>query len=1238
MLARLIISVCFYCLISFANNCFAQPVSPKLMLPIGSKLELLSAQFSPDGKRIVTASADKTAMVWDAITGNLLLILDDHKDIVSYAEYSPDGKRIVTSSYDNLIRMWDAETGEQLYALKGHKDSVFSVHFSPDGRKIVSASADGTAKLWDAVTRRLIADLSGHDAKVNSAEFSPDGKYIVSASVNGTAAIWDAKTGVGKYLGGKPEDQHRGSVTSAQFSSDNNYIVTASLDKTAKIWDVKSGKLLKTFTKNTNGLNSAEFSLDGSKIVTSSRDHTARIWNVADGKLLFTLEGHGNSVKSAQFTPDGKKIITTSFDFTARIWDVTTGRIDAVLIEHKRTVWSAAYSKDNTKFVTASYDGTAKVWDLATGEMLTDLKGHTNWIYSAMFSPDGKKIVTATDDSTAKVWDAVTGELLVNLKGGSGWVLSAKFSPDGKKILATYRDSTIKIWDAASGNIEINFSTRKSTFKYAEYSEEGKKAVFVTGKDSIKVYDAVTFDTIFTRFRHEGVTSAKFSHDGLRIITSSEKDSTAKIWDATNGKLLQTLTGHDDGVLFAAFSPDNNKIVTTSIDRTAIIWNSAGIATDTLIGHTEKVIYASFSPDSKKIVTASEDRSARVWDVASGKLLFNLKGHKDWVNTAQFDSAGKKIITASGDNTVKVWNADNGKLLYTFFAVDSTDYLVVDPSNHYDGTETARNLLYFTCGSEKIGLDQVKDDLWVPGLAERLNKGEMIKEKTLDQLDVCGRIPEVEAIDFSNNIFQFTITPGRDSLGETILFVNGIETRRYNKDQLLNNDGILELNISKDSLSRYLIANEENWVSVKSYTAGNKISSNVAKITIEKDENISDVKPNIYAVMIGTSQYKKANKNPDSIFDTDIDLSYPAVDARAVSQIVELAAKKMYGNEHVFFYTLTTDSADALKPDKRTIKLILDSIGKKATANDILLIFLSGHGVMSDEDNSNLFYYMTADASSLNDEKTFPEVGISTESLMEWISPKNIPAQKRILILDACHSGQAINDLLGANKVKEIDKLNERSGLFILSASASKQSAFESDKYAHGYLTYSLLKVIKQRPDILEDGKNLNISRWFNAAGRSVNEIANEEGNDQKTQIFSVIDFNIGEVDSAVISNIKLEGEKPMFTASSFQNADSAVNDDDLGLTKSVNEALQEISTKGKESKIVFAMTSPAGDAYSMNGSYKNKDGEMKIEVRIRKGKDKLCEFEEKKKATESMKDLADRIIKKAVDCVEANK
>lgn len=1258
MLRHLCLAFSF--LVAGAVTVFPQQLTPKLMLPIGSRLELLSARFSPDGKRILTASADKTAMLWDLAAGNLIIVLDGHKDKLASAEFSPDGKKIVTASYDNMVKLWDAGTGALLFTFEGHKDVVFSARFSSDNRKIISASADGTAKLWDAVTRRLILTLPEPAAKANVAEFSPDGTMAVIAFADGKAGILNIKKNEFNYLvdrsadGVSPDKKnraHTASVITAQFSNDNNYVVTASEDRTAKIWDIKNGSLKKVLAKHKDRLYSARFSPDGSKVVTASKDRVAMIWNIADENVL-QLTGHGASVLSAQFTLDGKKIITTSFDTTARIWDAESGHPDAVLRGHGRTVFSAALSSDSTRLVTASYDGTAKIWDIESRNLIITLAGHTNWVYSAMYSADGKKIVTATDDKAIKVWDAVTGSLLANLKGHKDWVYFAMFSPDGRKIVSTSRDKTIKIWDVATGEEDLNFRA-KDMRQFSDYSPDGSKIVFATGNNSIQIIDTLTWDTVSSSIRHSQMRIAKFSSDGQRIITASG-DSTARVWDLATSNLLHTLKGHDDAVLFAAYSPDNRTIVTTSSDQTAILWDSSGIARDTLIGHADKVTYASFSSDSKKLVTASEDETARIWDVKTGDLLTILKGHTDWVNTAQFDAEGKKVITASGDNTVKVWNADNGNLLYTFFAVDSTDYLVVDANNHFDGSENARNMLYFTCGSEVVSLDQVKDELWVPNLAEELNAGRVVKSKTLSQLDVCGLIPEVTSIEGDPGKFSFTITARRGGLGDVVLFVNGIEARRYNKTQLDSLPGNYAVSIAKDSLTGYFIAGEENSVTLKAYTGDNLISSPEAKINIEKDS--STVTSNLYAVMVGTSTYKENSNSAERLFDTNISLNYPAIDARTVSQTLAVAARKMLntdGKEHVFMYNLTTDSADVLKPNKKNIKLVLDSIGKMATANDILLIFLSGHGVMDESGDRKRFYYMTADASSLLDEKAYPVVGISTDTLAEWIRPKNIRAQKRILILDACHSGQAINDLLVSNvqqsnaaletgdrshMIKDMDRLNEKSGLFVLSASASTKSAFESDKYAHGYLTYSLLKAIKRQPDILEDGKNLNISRWFNAAGKTVKEIAREENNDQKTQIFSVTDFNIGEVDSLVKSNIKLKGEKPIFTGSVFQTADSVFDSiagrDPLGLSKAVNDLLQE--TAVKEKKIVFSQNAGGHDEYMVTGSYVQSDGKLILRFVIKKGDIAVCNFEETGAAgKENLKELTGRILIKVMDCLE---
>jgi hypothetical protein len=121
---------------------------------------LVTAALSPDGKRILTASRDYTARLWDAETGKQIgEPLAGHRDTVSSAAFSPDGKRIVTASYDNTARLWDAETGKPIgEPLKGHTGPVLSAAFSPDGKRIVTAGRDGTARLWDAETGKQIGD------------------------------------------------------------------------------------------------------------------------------------------------------------------------------------------------------------------------------------------------------------------------------------------------------------------------------------------------------------------------------------------------------------------------------------------------------------------------------------------------------------------------------------------------------------------------------------------------------------------------------------------------------------------------------------------------------------------------------------------------------------------------------------------------------------------------------------------------------------------------------------------------------------------------------------------------------------------------------------------------------------------------------------------------------------------------------------------------------------------------
>jgi len=657
-----------------------------------------SAAFSPDGTRIVTASHDKTARVWDAATGATLAELKGHTHVVFSASFSTDGARIVTASWDDTARVWDAATRATVAELKGHTRSVLSAAFSPDGAQIVTASDDQTARVWEAATGATLAELKGHSGVVRRASFSPDGARIVTASDDQTARVWEAATGatLAELKG------HSGVVRRASFSPDGTRIVTASWDNTARVWDAATGATLAELKGHTRWVNSAAFSPDGTRIVTASDDQTARVWEAATGATVAELKGHTSSVWSAAFSPDGKRIVTASDDQTARVWDSATGASLAELKGHTSSVWSAAFSPDGTRIATASRDNTARVWDAATGaspdeferhwlrrrdaatgSTLVVLEGRTELVWSVSFRPDGTRIVTESRDGTAWAWDAATGAspdeferhwlherdaatgaTLGVLKGHTELVTSAAFSPDGARIATASRDNTARVWDAATGATLAEFKGHTSWVNSASFSPDGTRVVTVSDDETARVWDAATGATLAElKGQTQLVFSASFSPDGARIATAS-RDNTARVWDVATEVTLAELKGHTDSVRSAAFSPDGTRIVTASDDETARVWDEAtGAALAVLKGHSDLVRRASFSPDGTRIVTASWDGTARVWDAATGATLAELKGHTDQVWSATFSPDGTRIATASWDNTARVWDAATGATL-----------------------------------------------------------------------------------------------------------------------------------------------------------------------------------------------------------------------------------------------------------------------------------------------------------------------------------------------------------------------------------------------------------------------------------------------------------------------------------------------------------------------------------------------------------------------------------------------
>jgi WD40 repeat protein/tRNA A-37 threonylcarbamoyl transferase component Bud32 len=595
-----------------------------------------SVAYSPDGRRLASASRDQTVKVSDAGTGELVLTLRGHSDYVRAVAFSPDGLCIATASVDGTVKVWDAATGLETFTLSGHTSPVWDVAYSPDGRCIASTSFDGTVKVWDAEKGKVMLTLRGHTGVIYRVAYSPDGRRLASAGQDGTVKVWDVATR--QELMALPG--HTSDVASVAYSPDGRRIASSSLDQTVKIWDAATGQELRTLCGHTKSVDRVAYSPDGRRLASASMDGKVKVWDAATGQELLTLRGHSSGVASVAYSPDGRRLASASQDQTVRVWDVVTGQEALTLRGVLNHQGGLAYSPDGHHIASAGQDRTVKVWDAATGQDVLTLRGHTSFVLGVAYSPDGRRIASTSQNGEMKVCDAVTGEVVLTLNGQTGSVCGVAYSPDGRRLASAGQDGTVKVWDAATGQELLTLRGHTGPAFGVAYMPSPSLAPALPSGG------------------HTGsVVGVAYSPDGRRLASTGLTDRTVKVWDAATGQELLTLRGHLDSVRGVTYSPDGRRIASTSVDRTVKVWDAAtGQELLTLRAHTGFVFGAAYSPDGRRLASAGQDGTVKVWDAATGQELLTLREHTGPVFGVAYSPDGHHIASASFDQTVKVWD------------------------------------------------------------------------------------------------------------------------------------------------------------------------------------------------------------------------------------------------------------------------------------------------------------------------------------------------------------------------------------------------------------------------------------------------------------------------------------------------------------------------------------------------------------------------------------------------------
>lgn len=619
-------------------------------LDLPDNLTVYDVAVSPDGRLIALATDDHRGgyiKLWDRQQGDFVsrrFGLEDtsfesqedyedkhrlgHMDPVVSVQFSRDGTKLLTASLDESARVWNVETGRQMARLfgtdtSGHEarvwDAVFCPNFEKDAEgnlirdesgqlqplpetQIVTVSEDRTARVWvdetgkwnDAGEVTPLPPFTGHDAPIYSVACSPDGQYIATGGFGRRVFLWrpedipqiDQGELYRMQIEGLPIPQtpyrelsgHNGSIRSLEFGTPSEpgsrdlVLLTGSDDNTLKVWNVdREGSFekinpVKTFRGHGGYVRDCVFNPEGTWILSVSHDQTAKRWSLEDDAETEVhlvngtpLDGHDDNVDAVgfSFTNQEKKLVTASRDNTSHIYELKNKNRwerEHVLAEgHDNLIPAGVYFDGGSKLATAAFDNTARVWDLRSGTEKLKLPG-TGYAGVVAASSDGRWILTGSDNKNpedqpweAKLWNARSGELLATFGQHSREVTAVAFAntPDanGDLLLATAdARGRLFLWRFSSVDFQVTEVRRMVRFQ--------------------------------DRYAHNRrITGLAFLPNDNRLVSSSY-DKAVTVWDVATGEPLPRLEMiHPREVSSMGLTADGRLLVTTCFDNVVRLWN-----------------------------------------------------------------------------------------------------------------------------------------------------------------------------------------------------------------------------------------------------------------------------------------------------------------------------------------------------------------------------------------------------------------------------------------------------------------------------------------------------------------------------------------------------------------------------------------------------------------------------------------------------------------------------------------
>jgi WD40 repeat protein len=1109
---------------------------PELILQTGHTRSINAVVFSPDNRWLASGGKDNVIKIWDLATGNILRTLYGHTTNVNALAVSPDGKLLASGSGDindqrdlgtftqggvvggaeeNTVRIWSVQTGQQLRVLRGAALPVGAVAFSSDGRTLTSVSGDAI-KVWDVA--------AGTELRSQKTQYGKSGMEKLN-SLDSLGCVFGC--------GNKQRNQEaqrlkdfKLSASKIAVSANGQIAAVGQPDKAVKVYDASSGREVRElpFKALPEAENSSlAFSTDGRLLAFRRNSDTVSIQEATTGRELYSVNtGPSNSPQRVQFSDNGR-FLATATDTSAnamKLWDVTTGQLLRELKTPGDVLAGArviTFNRDGSLIATVAAGAKSiRIVESGTGNEFRTLQTGSA---DEVTRPEQAAFIKTIDPKTIAMLqkrDITTPEQIIEAVEAMATISSEKlqaggavsFSLDGRFLISTHmllKTLTTELWDTAAGTL-------------------------VRGNDDALLRDrSKPFFSPDGRFRAAPFFPMKSFYttaNGINIFSSVYKDvykQRIDLYEGISDKRLRELDGGqaaDIGIVPAAgFSFEGKLIAMTGFEkkeRSVLIYetetgrkvNSFQINDDDQSGAVTTLCLSA----DKRLVAAGYATKIDIFEVSSGKTLRTLP-HVGRIVSLSFSPDGRFLVALGENNDKYVWDTSTGEKLATLVnlsgALNSrgSDWLVVTPDGLFDGSPTAWKQILWQFGGNTFDVTPAEtffNEFYYPGLLAEVMAGKKphapknisLLDRRQPELTLKAQGGQIGAARTSerNLAVKLEVTEKPADKDHKVgsgardvrLFRNGSLVKVWRGDVLKGQTSVtLEANIA--------VVAGENKFAAYAFNRDN-VKSQDATLSLTGASSLK--RPGTaYVLAIGVNSYSNQQYN----------LKYAVADAAAFGEEVQRAQLQIGNYERVEVASLLNEQATKANI-LRALRLLAgtqegltaeapEALRKlKATQpEDAVFVYFAGHGTA----HGQHFYLLPHDLGYAGERNALDTAGlqlildhgISDEELERAV--EGIDADKLLMVIDACNSGQALEaqeQRRGPMNSKGLAQLAYEKGMYILTAAQSYQAAQEVSELGHGLLTYALVEEgLKQ---VLADGDPKDgevwVREWFDYATRRV--------------------------------------------------------------------------------------------------------------------------------------------------------